>query len=80
MAVELARECGPLPVVGIGHSAGALLQTLITCLFPGAPRAGNVLMSFNNKAAKEAIPAFDELVVPLAGVLLEEAPQAMQLR
>jgi hypothetical protein len=37
-------------------------------------------MSFNNKAAKEAIPAFDELVVPLAGVLLEEAPQAMQLR
>jgi hypothetical protein len=80
VAVQLAREVGPLPVVGVGHSAGALLQTLITCLFPGAPRAGNVLVSFNNKEVKEAIPGFDELVVPIAGSILDDAPQSVQLR
>ena len=68
IAIDLANDYGPLPVVGIGHSCGALLQTLITCLFPSAPRAANVLISFNNKPVKEAIPAFEELVVPLSSV------------
>lgn len=80
VAVQLAREVGPLPVVGVGHSAGALLQTLITCLFPGAPRAGNVLVSFNNKEVREAIPAFDELVVPVTDSILDDAPQSVQFR
>lgn len=65
-ARELAKEFGPLPVIGMGHSLGALLQTLITSLFPTTARAGNVLISFNNKPATEAIPAFTELVVPIA--------------
>ena len=66
VAVELANQYGPLPVVGMGHSCGALLQSLITSLFPDAPRAANVLISYNNKPAKEAIPAFEELIVPLS--------------
>lgn len=69
---SLAAEYGPLPVVGLGHSAGALLQTLITCLYPGAPRAANILISFNNKPAASAIPAFQELVVPVAARLMDE--------
>ena len=35
--------------VGMGHSCGALLQVLISSLFPDAPRAANALLSFNNK-------------------------------
>lgn len=72
VAVELAGQYGPLPVIGLGHSCGALLQTLITCLFPGAPRAANVLISFNNKPAKDAIPAFDEIIVPFSTTIMNE--------
>lgn len=48
-AVPLAKQYGALPVVGMGHSCGALLQVYITCLFPDTPRAANALISFNNK-------------------------------
>lgn len=65
-AVPLAAEYGALPVVGIGHSCGALLQLLITCLFPDTPRAANALISFNNKPVTEAVPGFEELILPLA--------------
>jgi hypothetical protein len=34
IATPLARTYGALPVVGIGHSCGSLLQLLITSLFP----------------------------------------------
>ena len=76
VATELAKEYGPLPVVGIGHSCGALLQSLITSLFPSAPRAANVLISFNNKPAREAIPALEELIVPLSSILNNEYSRA----
>lgn len=72
VGVQLAETYGPLPVIGIGHSCGALLQTLITSLFPQTPRAVNVLISFNNKPAKEAIPTFEELVVPIAQRVMDE--------
>ena len=65
IAPSLARQFGPVPVVGVGHSCGALLQLLITTLFPDTPRAANVLLSYNNKGVKEAIPLFDELFAPL---------------
>lgn len=68
----LAAQYGPLPVIGVGHSCGALLHTLITCLFPGAPRAANVLISFNNKPASTAIPGFQELFIPLADQLMSD--------
>ncbi|CAM9399369.1 unnamed protein product, partial [Scytosiphon promiscuus] len=64
-AVPLAAQYGALPVVGIGHSCGALLQLLITCLFPDTPRAANALISFNNKPVSDAVPGFEELILPL---------------
>lgn len=68
---KLAEEYGPLPVIGIGHSCGALLQTLITSLFPDIPRAINILISYNNRPAKDAIPLFNELIVPLSEQLVQ---------
>jgi hypothetical protein len=65
MAPTIARQYGALPVVGIGHSCGALLQLLITCLFPDTPRAANALISFNNKPVTDAIPFFEEVFAPL---------------
>jgi acetyl esterase/lipase len=65
MAPTIARQYGALPVVGIGHSCGALLQLLITSLFPDTPRAANALISFNNKPVKEAVPLFEEVFAPL---------------
>lgn len=44
-----------LPVYGLGHSMGCKLHLLIGSLFP-AERAGNILISFNNYAARDAIP------------------------
>eukprot|EP01036_Dinobryon_divergens_P023719 gene23719-32100_t len=70
VAVDLAAEYGPLPVIGIGHSCGALLQTLITSLFPDTPRAVNVLISFNNRPAAAAIPAFNEIIIPVSEQLM----------
>ncbi len=64
MAPSIARQYGALPVVGIGHSCGALLQLLITSLFPDTPRAGNALLSFNNKPVTEAVPFFEEVFAP----------------
>jgi acetyl esterase/lipase len=64
IAPSLARQYGAVPVVGVGHSCGALLQLLITSLFPDTPRAANALMSFNNKPVKDAVPFFDEFFAP----------------
>ena len=62
----LASRLPPdLPVWGIGHSMGALAHALVSSRY-AAPRAGNVLMSFNNKPASDAIPLFGPLVSPLA--------------
>lgn len=44
-----------LPIYGLGHSMGCKLHLLIGSLFP-VERAGNILISFNNYAAQEAIP------------------------
>jgi Protein of unknown function (DUF1350) len=65
LAPTLARQYGALPVVGIGHSCGALLHLLITCLFPDTPRAANALLSFNNKPVSEAVPFFEEFFAPV---------------
>jgi len=64
IAPMLARQYGAVPVVGVGHSCGALLHLLVTTLFPDTPRAANALISFNNKEVKEAVPLFEELVSP----------------
>ena len=64
IAGDLARTYGALPVIGVGHSCGALLQLLITSLFPDTPRAANALISYNNKPVQEAVPVFEEVVAP----------------
>jgi len=58
VAPTMAQQYGPIPVVGVGHSCGSLLHLLITTLFSDTPRAGNVLMSYNNMNVKDAVPFF----------------------
>jgi hypothetical protein len=55
-----------LPIYGIGHSMGCKLHLLIGSLFP-IERAGNILISFNNFAARDAVPLVDQFsaVFPL---------------
>ncbi len=49
-----------LPTYGVGHSMGCKIHLLIGSLF-SVQRAGNILISFNNFAANEAIPLVDQL-------------------
>jgi hypothetical protein len=49
-----------LPIYGLGHSMGCKLHLLIGSLFT-VERAGNILISFNNYAAKDAIPMMDQI-------------------
>ncbi|GIL67641.1 hypothetical protein Vafri_20982 [Volvox africanus] len=57
-----------VPTLGLGHSNGSLMHLLIGSFFPGATES-NILMSFNNKQVKDAIP------VP---GLMENLPGALQ--
>ncbi|QLE56887.1 DUF1350 family protein [Nostoc sp. TCL26-01] len=54
-----------LPTYGIGHSMGCKLHLLIGSLF-SVERAGNILISFNNYAAKDAIPLVEQFNNTLA--------------
>jgi hypothetical protein len=54
-----------LPTYGVGHSMGCKLHLLIGSLFP-VQRAGNILISFNNYTAKDAIPLVEQLNSTLA--------------
>lgn len=49
-----------LPIYGLGHSMGCKLHLLIGSLYK-VERAGNMLMSFNNYSAGEAIPLVESL-------------------
>jgi hypothetical protein len=49
-----------LPIYGLGHSMGCKLHLLIGSLFE-INRSGNILMSFNNFGAKEAIPFMEQM-------------------
>jgi len=48
-----------LPIYGIGHSMGCKLHLLIGSLYE-VERAGNILISFNNYAARDAIPLVEQ--------------------
>ena len=58
------------PVHGMGHSNGALMHAMIASLM-NPPNASNVLISFNNRQVKEAVPVpldpLQALVLPLRG-------------
>jgi hypothetical protein len=49
-----------LPIYGMGHSMGCKLHLLIGSLF-AVERAGNILISFNNYAARDAVPLVEQL-------------------
>ena len=51
-----------LPIYGVGHSMGCKLHLLIGSLL-GVERAGNILISFNNYAARDAIPLIEQFNV-----------------
>jgi hypothetical protein len=68
--LERLQETGELhklylPIYGVGHSMGCKLHLLIGSLFK-VERAGNILISFNNYTAKEAIPLVEQLNSTLA--------------
>jgi len=76
-----ARVPEHLPVFGLGHSCGALLHTLLPSFFPDeCPRVANALVSWNNKPATEAIPQFEEVVIPFVNALLSENDFAKDIR
>ena len=54
-----------LPIYGLGHSMGCKLHLLIGSLSP-VERAGNILISFNNYAAKDAIPLVQQFTPAFA--------------
>lgn len=60
---ETVEGLDDLPVYGVGHSLGSLVQVLMASRYE-MKRDGNVLISFNNKPATDAIPLFAEVMVP----------------
>ena len=54
-----------IPVLGIGHSAGALFHALGASLYGDTfGNRANVLISYNNKPAGDAIPAYGTIFAP----------------
>jgi len=68
-----------LQTIGVGHSLGALEQLLLCSRYKNlnADRAGNVLISFNNKPVTDAIPFYAELIAPASSQFV--APLLQQL-
>ncbi len=62
-----------LPIYGMGHSMGCKLHLLIGSLFP-VERAGNILISFNNYAARDAIPFVQQLNNPAFAIEFTPSP------
>ena len=62
-----------LPIYGIGHSMGCKLHLLIGSVFD-VERSGNILISFNNYAASEAIPIVEQ-ISPVFNVEFAPSPQ-----
>jgi len=59
-----------VPLVGMGHSLGALMQVLLDCESPEmCIQSGLALISYNNNEVDGAIPFFKELFVPALGPL-----------
>lgn len=65
---------GYLPTYGLGHSMGCKLHLLINSLYD-VERAGNILMSFNNYPASQAIPFLEQFnITPVFNVEFEPSP------
>ncbi|MBW4440889.1 MAG: DUF1350 family protein [Plectolyngbya sp. WJT66-NPBG17] len=68
-----------LPIYGMGHSMGCKLHLLIGSLF-AVERTGNILISFNNYAAKEAVPFVEQFTQFLKpqGISVEFTPSPIE--
>ncbi|MGL5082511.1 MAG: DUF1350 family protein, partial [Microcoleaceae cyanobacterium] len=64
-----------LPIYGLGHSMGCKVHLLIGSLFP-VKRAGNILVSFNNYAARKSIPLVEQ-ISQLVDVEFTPSPEEM---
>jgi Protein of unknown function (DUF1350) len=72
--LERKYGAGELPIYGLGHSMGCKLHLLMGSLFEesddlrsiGGQRAGNILISYNNSGAKDAIPMMDQMAQVMA--------------
>lgn len=58
-----------LPIYSVGHSNGALLQLLIGSSYSEKIPKANVIISFNNRPAGEAVPYFEQ-VGPLVSQMM----------
>jgi hypothetical protein len=61
-----------LQTFGVGHSLGALEQLLLCSRYKdvNVNRAGNVMISFNNKPVTDAIPFYFELISPASSQII----------
>lgn len=71
-----------LPIYGMGHSLGCKLHLLIGST-RSVERAGNILISFNNFSAREAVPLVEQFTTffaPLAasGIAVEFTPSPFE--
>ncbi|CAG9464447.1 unnamed protein product [Pedinophyceae sp. YPF-701] len=67
--IRMGSEVSGLPVYGVGHSLGSLIHMLICSRYPALSRAGNVLMSFNNRPATDSIPFLAPVIAPSASLV-----------
>ncbi|MBD2606245.1 DUF1350 family protein [Scytonema hofmannii FACHB-248] len=65
-----------LPIYGLGHSMGCKLHLLIGSLL-SVERAGNILISFNNYAARDAIPLVEQFNTTFA---IEFTPSPLETK
>uniref|UniRef100_A0A1D1Z7N4 Nucleoporin nup211 n=1 Tax=Anthurium amnicola TaxID=1678845 RepID=A0A1D1Z7N4_9ARAE len=68
-----AADLVGLPLYSVGHSNGALLQVLVGSYFSEKIPKANVIISFNNRPASEAVPYFEQI-----GPLVNQAMPAME--
>ncbi len=64
-----------IPIYGIGHSMGCKLHLLIGSLFK-VERSGNILISFNNFSARDAVPLVEQFS-PVFSVEFTPSPLEM---
>ncbi|KAG6505610.1 uncharacterized protein LOC121986265 [Zingiber officinale] len=71
-----ALDLSALPLYSVGHSNGALLQMLIGSYFDEKLPKANVIISFNNRPASEAVPYFEQFgpVVSQVMPIIEQSP------
>lgn len=69
---------GYLPVYGLGHSMGCKLHLLISSLYQ-VERSGNILISFNNYPAAQAVPLLEQFNIrPIFEVEFDPSPLETQ--